>query len=385
MVERRWRRILGPGVIAMAGLGLAWTLAPTPVGAGPWSPGACLADGPAHGALAAAGPATLDDVASRPWYRLDPVLDGTGTLSGQRLTVGINGARLDRTLILPSEAFAAGPFGGSILVGSDDGRASRLMAIDVARRCTTTVAVSDQVIRSATVDADGTAIYEHRVDRATRADLGVWRRPLDGGPDAPWLTPIGPDPRFGPTWSTLLGWTVDEDGLVVASCAETACRVRVADPAAAGVRTLADPSVGLVVGVAADRVIAHAACRGLPCPLVSVALESGDTTVLAAAGGTAAVLRSTSGPRVVAETLTSVGPRLLDIAPDGSDPRDLGPLGPGLRLGGDPGFGIGAVGLPDGWVLVVPDGGLLGTDDRATTSVRSVLDGRTVPMDEVIR
>jgi hypothetical protein len=241
------------------------------------------------------------------------------------------------------------------------------------------------VIRSATVDADGTVIVEHRVDRATRADLGIWRRPLDGGPDRRWLAPIGPDGRFGRTWSTHLGWTVDGDDLVVASCAETACRVRIADPATAEVRTLADPSVGLVVGVAADRVIAHAACRGLPCPLLSVALDTGDATVLESDAGTAAVVRSVRGPRVVAETLAAGRRRLRDIAPDGSDGRDLGPLGPGLRLGGDPGFGGGGLGLPDGWVLVAPDGGIDGTDDRATTSVRSVLDGRTVPMDEVIR
>ena len=385
MVERRWRRILGPGVIAMAGLCLAGSLAPAPVGAGPWSPVACLANGPAHGALAAAGPATLDDVASLPWFRLDPVLDGTGTLSGQRLTVGINGARLDRTLVLPPKSFAAGPFGGSVLVGLDDGRVSRLMAIDVARRCSSTIAESDDVIRSATVDPDGTAIVEHRVDRATRADLGVWRRPLDGGSVRRWLAPIGPDPRFGRTWSTHLGWAVDGDGLVVASCAETACRVRVADPATAGVRTLADPSIGLVVGVAADRVIAHAACRGLPCPLLSVALETGATTVLASDAGTAAVVRSRLGPRVVAERLVAGGPRLHEMAPDGSDARDLGPLGAGLRLSGDPGFDRGGLGLPDGFVLVAPDAGIDGTDDRATTSVRSVLDGRTVPMDEVIR
>lgn len=383
MVERRWRRMLGPGVVAMAGLVAVGSLAPAPVGAGPWSPAACRASRPDPGGLATAGgPATLEAVGRLPWYRLDPVLDAAGMLIGQRLTVGINGARLDRSLILPPKSFAAGPFGGSVLVGADDGRASRLMTIDVARRCTTAIAETGDVIRGATIDPDGLVIHEHRVDRATRTDLGIWRRAVAGGEAERWLDPIGPDPRFGRTWSTHLGWNVDGAALVVQSCAETACRIRVADPGTAAVRTLADPSIGFAVGVAGDRVVAHGACRGLPCPLVSVELATGRATVVEPEGGAATVVPSTRGARIVVEALAADAARLRDMAADGTDDHDLGPLGAGLRLGEGRGSHLR---LPGGWVLVAPDGDLRGTDDRSTTSVRSVLDGRTVPMDEVIR
>ncbi len=393
MVDRRWRRMGGPGVIVMTGLGLISALAPASAGAGPWPPMACSPDQDVG--LTSARPASVDDLHQLPWYRLDPVVDAAGWLMGQRLTVGITGARQDRVLTLPPESFAAGPFGGAILVGSDDGRRSRLVAIDVARRCTTTIAESSDVIRSATVDPAGLAIHEHRVDRATRADLGIWRRPLDGGAATRWLAPMDPDPGFGPTWSTHLSWALDRDSLVIQSCAETACRIRVADPATVEVRTIADPTLGFAVGVAGDRVVAHAACPGLPCPLVSVDLTAGPGTGRASTGadvrliehdaGSATVVRSERGPRVVVETSTTDGPGLHDTAPDGSDLRDLGPLASGLRLGGDPWLDQGGLDLPDGWVLIAPGGELTGTDDRADVIARSVIDGRTIPLQEVLR
>jgi hypothetical protein len=40
--------------------------------------------------------------------------------------------------------------------------------------------IEDAIVRSALVTPDASAVVEHRVDRATRADLGLWRVPLDG-------------------------------------------------------------------------------------------------------------------------------------------------------------------------------------------------------------
>jgi hypothetical protein len=88
------------------------------------------------------------------------------------------------------------------------------------------VASSTDVIRNGIVAADGVSIVESRVDRRTRADLGVWRRPLDAGAPVRVLPPIGPDARFGPTWLTDLAWSDDDTTLVVGSCGETACRYR---------------------------------------------------------------------------------------------------------------------------------------------------------------
>ena len=105
------------------------------------------------------------------WYRLDPVLDRTGTLAAQRLTAGIAG-QPSRQLDLAPESFASGPVGGLVLAGEDDGTVSRLRLLDPARGCATAVADEPAVIRSAVLDPDGRSIVEHRVDRTTRADLG---------------------------------------------------------------------------------------------------------------------------------------------------------------------------------------------------------------------
>ena len=88
--------------------------------------------------------------AAAPWYRLDPVLDRDGALAGQRLTIGLDGERTARTLDLAREAFAAGPFGAVVLVGSDDGTTSRVQAVDVASGCAWPIVDERDVIRRAT-------------------------------------------------------------------------------------------------------------------------------------------------------------------------------------------------------------------------------------------
>ena len=60
-------------------------------------------------------------------FVIRPLLDGSGALAGQRLELG-TARREALRLELPAESFAAGPFGRTILVGSDDGRRSTLRA-----------------------------------------------------------------------------------------------------------------------------------------------------------------------------------------------------------------------------------------------------------------
>ena len=148
-----------------------------------------------------------------------------------------------RALDLDAESFAAGPFGGTTLIGSDDGRRSRLSLVDAARGCAWPLVASRDVIRTATLAPDGTSLFEFRVDRQTRADLGVWRRALDGSAaPARVLAPIAADARFGPTWTTDLVWSEDGGTLAVQSCGEISCRVRILDPRDGGVRLVADPA-----------------------------------------------------------------------------------------------------------------------------------------------
>jgi hypothetical protein len=236
------------------------------------------------------------------WFRLDPIIRA-GVLTGQRLEVGrVDWDRHDR-LDLDAESFAAGPFGGSVLIATDDGRVSRLARIDPAIPCRRDIALESAVIRAATISPDGRSVVEARVDRVTRADLGVWRRPSEPGGAAPVriLAPIDHDPRFGPTWLTDLAWT-DDGRLVVGSCGAVACRSRVLDPSSGEIRSVVDPGLGWLIGVARGRLVSHAACRGLPCPIRATDLVSGATVEIAASAGAAVLAVASDGtPLVVAE------------------------------------------------------------------------------------
>ena len=217
------------------------------------------------------------------WYRLDQVLDSTGTLAGQRLTVGVVGRRA-RQVALPPESFASGPVAGVVLVGDDDGTRSRLRAVDPGRGCATTVAEEAAVIRGAILAPDGAAEMEHRVDRVTREDLGVWRRATRGGhrrapaagtrPGRRARTNVRDGPAVGAGRASL--------GRLVrpAGCAGRASWTR---------RAASSPrptGPGPVLGVAAGRVIAYAPCDGFPCAIVAVDPTTGGIDTLVAGRGT---------------------------------------------------------------------------------------------------
>ena len=386
MVESRWLRWIGPGVVAFGAMGL---IASTTLGAGarPWTPSACA--GPPTDLVAAARQhdrTTLTDMRGAPWFRLDPVLDGDGALSGQRLLLGLDGQRTMRSLDLAREAFAAGPFGRIVLTGSDDGTASRVKAIDVADGCAWGLADERDVIRRATVDSSGTFVYEMRVDRATRADRGVWRRPLDGSEGARQL--LGPPPtddRFGRTFSTELSWDEAADRLAVQSCGEIACRIRVIERSGGAVATLDDPDLGPIVGLDGDLAVTYEACRGLPCPIVSTDLRTGARRVIADAAGLAVVLTTSDGSRVVHEVGSASQGRLRSVTPDGEAARDIGTLPDGLRLHPSATRAGAATSVATGWVLLAPDGRLPADATTARPQLRHVPDGATVSLDEAVR
>jgi hypothetical protein len=372
-------------VIAIVAVG---SVASVAVGAGPrhWTPPACAGgDGPGAAARVP-GPASPGDLAREAWFRLDPRLDRDGALVGQRLAVGLDGDRSSRIMDLPPESFAAGPFGRIILVGTDDGATSRLQAIDVAGSCAWEVGTESDVIRRATIDPGGTAIYEMRVDRASREDLGIWSRPLgDSQPAERFLEPIAADERFGPTFSTEFAWSLSGATLAVQSCGEAACRTRVVDPSGGSPQAVEDPDLGALVGLDGGRLVTYAACPGLPCPIVSTDLPSGARSILADDAVIAAVVATPDGPRLVHETFDGPTITLRSVALDGSSASDLGAMPEGMRLHATPEIAGTSTRNPSGWVLLSPDGRLPDTGPNNRTQLRRVTDGTTVQLDEVAR
>jgi|GEM_PF-1354199 len=386
MVESRWLRWIGPGVVALGAVGFIATTTSGAV-AQTWVARACA--GPPAERIAAAKdprPTTIEGVRGAPWFRLDPVLDGVGALHGQRLAFGLDGDPTTHRLDLPAEAFAAGPFGRVVLVGSDDGSTSRLETLDIAAGCAWSVADERSVIRRATIDPSGSRIYEMRVDRATRTDLGIWLRATDGrAPARRILPPLAPDARFGRTWSTEFTWDVAGDRLGVQSCGEIACRTRVLSPPGGPTFTLDAPDLGGLIGVADDRVVSYGACRGLPCPIVSTDLGTGRRRTLAAAAGTAQLVPTPAGARLVLETRSAGGHGLRSIALDGSGVVDLGPIPGDLRLLPSSTRAESATRLPAGWIVLAPDGRLPPDGRSGHPQLRHIPDGITVPLDEAAR
>jgi hypothetical protein len=384
--ESRWLRWIGTGVIAIVAVG---SVASTAVGAGqrPWKATPCVDGAGERKAARSTDPIALADIRVQPWFRLDPSLDRTGALDGQRLAVGLDGVRSSWFLDLPPESFAAGPFGGIVLVGSDDGASSRLEALDVTGECAWTAAEGvDDVVRRATIDAQGETVYEMRVDRSSRADLGVWARPIDGtAPAVQVLDPIEPDDRFGLTYTTELSWDLSGQRLAVQSCGEAACRTRVFDPRSGSLRVIAEPDLGGIVGLDGDDLVTYAACPGLPCPVLAVDLETGSRRVLAEAAAVAVLASTPEGSRLVHEFLAEAGVAMRATSLDGSTSVELGPVPTGLRLHAAPSVAEAATSVPEGWVLLGPDGRLPsgGPDDH--TQLRHVTDGSTVQLDEVVR
>jgi hypothetical protein len=333
---------------------------------------------------ACAGPPRTGVTGSGAWYSLDPVIEA-GSRTGQRLIIGKPGLAPPRVLALDPESFAAGPFGGTILVGTDDGRGTHLSLVDADAGCAWDLGTSRDVVRRATLAPDGATLFEFRVDRTTRADRGVWRRSLDGHDQAVRvLAPIGADPRFGPTWLTDFAWSGDGTSVAIQSCGEVACRFRVLPLAGGPTRAVADDRLGDIVGLTADRLVAHGACRGLPCPLLVIDLDDGSAMTLHPAAGQAVIARGRDGRSVVVHEVGADGAGLRQVGLDG---RELGPVARDLRGGRlvpGPSRSGGAVELgPD--VLVFGPGGRLPVEGANALSFRRLSDGAAVQLDEVSR
>lgn len=328
-------------VTAVVGLGALWG-APGVLRAAdsPWEPPSCppgTIAATAGARAAAAGPRT------GAWFAVAPAIDRRGELTGQEVRLGAAGDARGRRLDLPPESFASGPTGALVLVGDDDGVRSRLRLVDPGLGCAIAAGESGDVIRGALVAPGGREVVEHRVDRATRADLGVWRRPLGDGEPEPVIAPFGPEAAIGPVFATELAWGTD-GRLAVASCGEHACRVRVADLATGDVTDAGH--TGPLLGLAGTEVVAYDTCPGLPCAVEAVDLETGTRRTLAEAAGLAALAGARGALLAYEAALGEV--RVVDLA-TGREVTSGRPSDGALPLRRTSGAGLGAT-VPAGWV-----------------------------------
>jgi hypothetical protein len=327
-------------------------------------------------------PASVDEAAlvGAAWYRLDPVLNAAGDLDAQRLVVGRVGHRRDFELPLAVESFASGPSSGRILVGNDDGSRSTVRILDVGLRCAVVVHEGGDVIRRAVFDASGAGIVEFRLDRVSRADLGVWSRPLDDSTPRRLLDPLARNDRIGRVFATALSWSIDGDRLIVTSCGESFCLARILDRSIGRVTTVDDPRVGDVLGLVGDDLVAYGGCPALPCEIVAMNVRTGIIRVLAAFAGLAAVSAVDGGAVVFEDYRTDRRLRVVGI--DGTGLRTL-PLGNGKRLVPSSDRALAAIELPAGVVALAEGSRPSGAGVPATFI--NLADGRRLPAAEVVR
>ena len=374
-MERRWILRLAPPIAALAAVGALTTPSSGATDrTREWPP--CGAELDRMAAAAQARP-PLDplDAADETRYRLEPRLAPDGALAGHRLQIDVGGRRL-AAIDLPAESAAAGPFGTLVVVAEDDGFRSSVRAVDADAGCTLQLGQSDDVVRRATLAPTGDATYEFRVERGTRRDLGVWRRPLGGGEERRILPPLPDDPAFGVTWTTTLGWSADAASLVVQSCGALQCRSRVVEMGSAGVASVAGPGQGELIGLAEDVLVTQAACTGLPCAVIGTDIRTGRSRTIAEAAGLAQLVDTVAGPRVVSES----GPGVLAIHDlDGTLERHVALPDPALRPVGTADRAGGGMRVPPGFVLLSPDG--RPTSDAILTRLA---DGASVRLSAVI-
>lgn len=363
-------------VPAVAGPPRARTHAPTTIRAasGPTALPACRPEPPA-------GPAAKAGLVGAAWYRLDPVLDDAGGLDGQRLVVGRVGRRGAFELPLGVESFASGPARGRILVGNDDGRRSTLRILDVGKRCATVVHAGRNLIRRAVVDPSGNGMVEFRLARSSRADLGVWSRPLDGTKPTRLLEPLAPNARIGRVFATELSWSAEGQRLVVKSCGETFCVARVLDRSSGRVITIDDHRVGETIGFVGDELVAYGGCPWLPCEIVAMNVKTGRVRDLAPLAGLAAVYVS-DGRAVVAFEDFELRGSLRVVGLNGIALRTL-PLEAGLRLVPAPDRALAGIELPAGVIALAP--GSRPSRSLVPATFINIADGRRLPAAEVVR
>ena len=265
---------------------------------------------------------------------VDPAIGPDGSLDGRKLSLGVVGDSIVRRMGLPSESFAAGPFGAVILVGSDDGRISRLQAVDVGQRCSWSIGQATDIIRRATIDPSGTSMIEMRVARTGRADLGVWRRSRRPAAErvsvssrrrSPTSDSAAPSPLS--SYGTRPARASRSSRVARSRAGRDSSILRAASSGLSMIRPLARSSASTVT-----RSSPTARAAGSACPVIATNVRSGSQQASSRTADPPWCSQRQAGPRLVDETSLGRERRLraTDVANGDSERsrRDTGWPGP---------------------------------------------------------
>jgi hypothetical protein len=234
----------------------------------------------------------------------DIVSDGTFSLGYSDGTT-VYSETLTRDKLQTSGWF--GPFGESFLrIGSDGGR-STLSIMALTDKAPRTIQTDDAQILAATLSPDGDWIYFARASAA--ADLGVWRVPANGGGPVQVMNSDTTRPMPPGRLATPFTWTPDGKLLVVQHCRGDRgddCTWTLISAATGAVVREVVPSqpVGLLVGIANDRLLAGRDCDGLSCTSSLVDFATGATSRADQPGARETLIESEAGPILLQDSGT---------------------------------------------------------------------------------
>lgn len=116
-------------------------------------------------------PRPPDPTAGSGHYAWSARLDPRGWLIGNELRLG------DALVTYRAvrSAFAAGPFGGTLVVGERSATATQMHLVDLPRACVFRRLTLDTLVFGVQPDAAGDALYVSSVEPGTHRELGVWR------------------------------------------------------------------------------------------------------------------------------------------------------------------------------------------------------------------
>lgn len=328
-MRSRLRRvvILGPPLVMVLATASALRGAPRVVAGSLPLPIQLAACAPAE-----ARPATAPGSAEGTWWDQQPTTDAHGSLTGWTVTVGAPKAR-SMTIALPPGSFVAGPNLGRIVATAEDGTRSTVRVVDTAAHCSRSLTIEGSIARRAVLAPDGRTALVHLLERGTRADLGIWRVPLDGSrPSRLFAAPTRAalqSAGIKRVWSTDLRLSADDARLAVQSCDPDHCLTRVFELATGAMATIHGEH-GSMVGILGRTLITRAACPGLPCDILAWDLRTGRSKVIATATSGAAV--TPDGRAVVIRRAAdgAVSAAVVDVSTGRR--QDLGDLERGVFL-----------------------------------------------------